>query len=197
EIALQACDLDGARDASEEFGTLAEAMRTAYLDAAAGQAAGQVHLAEGNPRAALPPLRRAWMAWRALEVPYAAARTRELIGLACTALGDQEAGEMELDAARLGFQLLGAAADTTRVEDMLASARDRVHGQKHDHGYGLTVREREVVALVAQGRTNREIAATLVISEHTVARHVQNVFGKLGVASRTALCSFAYEHGLV
>ncbi|HEY5879186.1 MAG TPA: hypothetical protein VIU11_09750, partial [Nakamurella sp.] len=136
EIALPAGDLDGARDASEEFGTLAEVMGTAYLDAAAGHAAGSVHLAEGDPRAALPPLRRAWMAWRARGA-LPAARTRELIGLACTALGDQEAGEMELDAARLGFQLLGAAADTTRVEDMLASARDRVHGQKHDHGYGL------------------------------------------------------------
>ena len=191
EIAVQSGDLDGAREAAAELDALAEVMGTAYLGAAAAHAAGSVHLAEGNPQAALPPLRRAWVAWRTLEVPYAAARTRELIGLACTALGDREGGEMELDAARLGFRLLGAAADTARVEDLLAAGRDR--GQ----GHGLTAREREVVALVAKGRTNREIAATLVISEHTVARHVQNVFGKLDVVSRTALCSFAYEQGLV
>jgi DNA-binding CsgD family transcriptional regulator len=189
EIALQAGDVAGARDAADELGALAEVMSTAYLDAAAAHASGSVRLAEGDPQAALRQLRRAWGAWRALDVPYAAARTRELIGLACTALGDREGGEMELDAARLGFRLLGAAADTARVEDLLVAGRT--------HGHGLTVREREVVALVAQGRTNREIAATLVISEHTVARHVQNVFGKLGVASRTALCFFAYEHGLV
>ena len=71
---------------------------------------------------------------------------------------------MELDAARLGFRLLGATADATRVEDLLAA------GRNDGPGHRLTVREREVVALVAQGRTNREIAATLVISEHTVAR---------------------------
>jgi DNA-binding NarL/FixJ family response regulator len=62
---------------------------------------------------------------------------------------------------------------------------------------GLTRRELEVLALMATGKTNREIAAALVISEHTVARHVQNIFGKLGVSSRTAASAFAFEHGLV
>jgi DNA-binding NarL/FixJ family response regulator len=62
---------------------------------------------------------------------------------------------------------------------------------------GLTAREVEVLALVATGKTNREIAAALVISEHTVARHVQNILAKLGVSSRTAAGAFAFEHGLV
>jgi DNA-binding NarL/FixJ family response regulator len=52
--------------------------------------------------------------------------------------------------------------------------------------HGLTPRELEVLRLVASGRTNREIASELVVSEHTVARHVQNMFAKLGVSSRTA-----------
>jgi DNA-binding NarL/FixJ family response regulator len=61
---------------------------------------------------------------------------------------------------------------------------------------GLTRREAEVLRLVAGGRTNREIAAALVISEHTVARHLQNIFAKLGVSSRSAATAFAFEHGL-
>ena len=54
-----------------------------------------------------------------------------------------------------------------------------------------------MLRLVAAGRTNREIAATLVLSEHTVARHVQNIFAKLRVSSRTAATAFAFEHDLV
>jgi DNA-binding NarL/FixJ family response regulator len=50
---------------------------------------------------------------------------------------------------------------------------------------------------VAAGRTNRQIAADLVVSEHTVARHLQNIFGKLGVSSRTAATAFAFERHLV
>jgi putative flavoprotein involved in K+ transport len=61
----------------------------------------------------------------------------------------------------------------------------------------LTPRELEVMRLVAAGKTNRDIAATLAISENTVARHVQNILGKLRVPSRTAAAAFAYEHDLV
>jgi DNA-binding NarL/FixJ family response regulator len=50
---------------------------------------------------------------------------------------------------------------------------------------------------VASGKTNREVANSLVISEHTVARHVQNIFAKLGVTSRAAATAFAFEHDLV
>ena len=63
--------------------------------------------------------------------------------------------------------------------------------------YGLTPRELEVLRLVAAGSSNREIAEALVISEHTVARHVQNIFAKLDVSSRTAAGAFAFEHALI
>jgi DNA-binding NarL/FixJ family response regulator len=63
--------------------------------------------------------------------------------------------------------------------------------------HGLSRRELEVFRLVASGKSNRLIAAELVISEHTVARHVQNIFAKLGLSSRAAATAFAFEHELV
>ena len=54
-----------------------------------------------------------------------------------------------------------------------------------------------MLGLIADGHTNREIAAALIVSEHTVARHVQNIFTKLDVSSRTAAVAFAHHHGLL
>jgi len=62
---------------------------------------------------------------------------------------------------------------------------------------GLTAREVEVLRLVSAGKTNRTIADELVISEKTVARHVSNIFTKLGLSSRSAATAYAYEHDLV
>jgi DNA-binding NarL/FixJ family response regulator len=97
---------------------------------------------------------------------------------------------MELDAARWAFQELGALPDVARID---ALARP---GAVQDTG-GLTARELEVLRLVAAGKTNRTIAADLFLSEKTVARHVSNIFVKLGVSSRSAATAFAYEHDLV
>lgn len=80
-----------------------------------------------------------------------------------------------------------------------ASDRDRVDAlaQEPEVPGGLTGREVEVLALVATGKTNREIAADLVISEKTVARHISNIFTKLGVTSRAAATAYAFQHDLV
>jgi len=62
---------------------------------------------------------------------------------------------------------------------------------------GLTAREVEVLALVAAGQTNRAVATALVLSEKTVARHLSNIFTKLGLSSRTQAAAYAFEHGLI
>jgi DNA-binding NarL/FixJ family response regulator len=62
---------------------------------------------------------------------------------------------------------------------------------------GLTVREVEVVRLIAAGDSNRAIAEKLVLSEKTVARHVSNIFGKVGATSRSGVTAFAYDNGLM
>lgn len=97
---------------------------------------------------------------------------------------------MELEAARRTFAELGAAPDLERVERLLGRPAVAADGQ-------LTARELEVLALVAGGRTNRQIATVLVISPHTVRRHLQNVFRKLGVSSRAAATAYALRHELV
>jgi DNA-binding CsgD family transcriptional regulator len=150
---------------------------------------GAVELAEGDADSALVSLRRASHAWQDLEAPYEAARARVLVGRACLVLGDEDAFALELDAARSTFERLGAAPDVARVESLTGVGKPA--------GHGLTPRELEVLRLVAAGKSNKEIAAALVISEHTVARHVQNIFTKLDVPSRTAAGAFAFEHDLV
>jgi ATP/maltotriose-dependent transcriptional regulator MalT len=190
EIMFAAGDTHAARAAADELLELADDLDAPLLRALAMHAQGTVLLLEGDARAALGALRRAWRAWQELEVPYEAARARVLIGLACRQLGDQEGAEMELEAARWVFQQLGAVPDLAGAEALAKKAPAKAAG-------GLTARELEVLRLVATGKTNRSIAADLFLSERTVARHVSNIFTKLGLSSRAAATAYAYEHDLV
>jgi DNA-binding CsgD family transcriptional regulator len=185
EIMLAVGETEAARSAWIELEELAQGFDSAMLAALAAHAQGAVHFAEGDAQAALVALRSARETWHALEAPYEIARTRVLVGEACRALGDEEAAALELEAARDIFERLGAKPDLARL-----SARA---GDTH----GLSRRELEVLRLVASGKSNREIASALVISEHTVARHVQNIFAKLGLSSRAGATAFAFEHDLV
>ena len=184
EIMLAVGETEAARSACIELEELAQGFDSAMLAALVAHAQGAVHVAEGDAQAALVALRSARETWHALEAPYEIARTRVLVGEACRALGDEDAAALELEAARGIFERLGARPDLAR----LARAGDT---------HGLSRRELEVLRLVASGKTNREIASALVISEHTVARHVQNIFAKLGLSSRAGATAFAFEHDLV
>jgi DNA-binding NarL/FixJ family response regulator len=128
--------------------------------------------------------------WRELDAPYEAARVRVLIALGCRALGDEDSAALELDAARRVFAQLGAGPDLTRVT---ALNRTRIDPAAH----GLTARELQVLRLLATGKTNRAIAADLIVADKTVDRHVTNIFTKLGVSSRAAATAYAYQHRLL
>lgn len=179
-----------AQRASTELTHIADVLGGEILDAMAAQARGTVELAGARPQAAIGSLRRALDSWRLTAAPYEAATVRTALGLACRALGDEEGATMELDAARGEFERLGATPDVARIDALLGKATESGR-------HGLTPRERQVLCLVATGKTNKSIASELRLSERTIERHVSNIFDKLGVASRTEATAFAYKHELV
>ena len=190
EITLAVGDLEEARRAYDELDAISESHASDLLRGLAEQAGGAVVLAEGDARAALSSLRNALSTWHDLEVPYEAARTRVLVGIACRRLGDDDAAAFELEAARTAFEELGASPDLTRLGSLKSSAPSK-------GAHGLSRRELEVLRHVAGGKTNKEIATELVLSERTIERHVSNIFAKLGVPTRAAATAFAYEHQLL
>jgi DNA-binding CsgD family transcriptional regulator len=188
EILLAADDLQAARAAADELTRTAAERKAPYVDASAAAAAGAVLLATGSAEQALGKLREAWILWQELEAPYPSACTRARIAHACERLGDGHTARLHRDAAAAVLERLGARPDLERLCNRPPTTGVRASG--------LSARERQVLSLIAAGRTNREIAAELKISEHTVARHVSNIFTKIGVSTRTAASAFAFEHGL-
>ena len=191
-------DLAEARSVADELAAMAAASSSEALAAMAAQASGAVLVGEGDPAAGLVELRAAAAAWQSLHMPYEAARTAVLLGLACAALGDRTSAALEFDNARYAFTELGAVTD---LDGLATLTRGLVEGsvprRDPDRGATLSAREREVLAHVVAGRTNREIASALVISQHTVNRHLEHIFTKLGVTSRAAATAYAYEHDVL
>ena len=158
-----------------------------YLVALRLLARATTHLAGGEPTEALAAASDARDGFRRLGVPYDEARACRIRGLAARALGDDDTARMDLDRSAVVFTRLGAAPD-------LSSATAAVHlGDRSP----LSARETEVLAILARGATNKEIAAELHVSEHTVARHLSNLYTKLDVHSRAAATAAAYERSLI
>jgi DNA-binding CsgD family transcriptional regulator len=197
EIMLAVGDLDEARAASRELEETAATVNADVLEAIAAHARGSVHLAEGDPRAALEPARRAFGIWQRLGAPYLAARLRVLMARACIALGDYDCARLELQCAYEVFERLGALPDTAVVKALTDGLAVEAAPSPAGTAHALTDRELQVLRLVATGRTNKAIARELSLSEKTIDRHVSNIFGKLDVASRAAATAFAYEHRLL
>ncbi|MEO8283214.1 MAG: response regulator transcription factor [Pseudarthrobacter sp.] len=190
EIELAASDTVAARQGADELDAFARESPMPMIRALASQADGAVRLAEGDPAGASKALRQAWKVWLELGVPYEAARCRVLIGRACRALGDEPSALMDFEAAHAELLELGAGPAAAWAASLLRE------GAENAGGGPLTPRETEVLRLVASGLGNRALAAELYLSEKTVARHISNIFLKLGLSSRAAATSYAYEHGL-
>jgi DNA-binding NarL/FixJ family response regulator len=144
--------------------------------------------------------RQAAARWQAMEAPFEQAVSRRRLAESLLLAGDpsaREEAERELAAARVTFERLGAplelaAADALAARHGLAPQPVKPAPRKGD----LTPREREVIALIAQGHSNRAIAEALVISEKTAQIHVGNILGKLGFSSRAQAAAYAFEQGL-
>jgi DNA-binding CsgD family transcriptional regulator len=189
EILLAAGNPTAASEAADELEKVADAHSTPVLEAAAHHARGAVLLAGGDPHAALGGLRVAARVWAHLGLPYEEARTRRVIAECCRMLGDDDASSLELGIARGIFSGLGARPDVVRVDSLLATQPPSSHG--------LSKRELEVLRLLAQGMTNKEIAGELIVAMRTVDSHVSHILTKLGVATRSAATAFAHRQNLL
>jgi DNA-binding NarL/FixJ family response regulator len=189
EIMLARGDIREVSNACRELEDLAGFLDSDVLRATAARAQGALALAQADPRTALGQLRSAFEWWQRLDAPYESARVRVLIARACRALGDDEAAALEIDAARIAFDELGARPDLAALDAAKTSVSAVVNP--------LTPRERDVLRLVAAGHTNKEIASLLGLSERTIDRHVGNILNKLDVSSRTAATTYAHVHKLL
>lgn len=177
EIALAAGQPDVARSAAAELAETAATYGTSGLAAMAATARGAVLLAEDRAEEALALLRDAYRRWHELGAEYDAAGTCALLAGAYRSLGDEPSAAVEDAHAEAAYLRLGAHRPAPPPD-------------------GLSRRECEVLALVADGRSNREIGEVLFISDRTVARHLTNIFHKIGVTSRTQAVRYAVDHEL-
>jgi len=188
QIAIATEDLDAAAEAADELEAIAADFDNPAVAAMATTARGRVHLAAGDGAAACIELRQAVERWQKLDMPYEVATARLLLGQAYRAVGDRDAASASLASAESTFEALGAKLDVRSTRELRRAATLPA---------GLTAREAEVLRLVATGRTNKEIAGQLLLSEKTVARHLSNIFTKIGVSSRAAATAFAFDRGLM
>lgn len=161
----------------------AERYTSPSLQAWAQHARGVVLLATNHARLALQHLNAAAKTYREQRTRYSTARIHELLAACQRNLGRADAADAEIATALAIYRQLGAAPDVARLQSAGAPG-------------GLSAREREVLSLVSGGCSNRQVAEALVISEKTVGRHLENIFTKIGVSSRTAAAAWARDHGL-
>jgi DNA-binding CsgD family transcriptional regulator len=187
EAHLARHDVDAAAAAAADLADVAREVGSDYLTAVALTTEGRVLLSRGRATDACRRAREATALFQALGLPYHRAQAREVRGAAAALIDELDTAQLELAAASETYSALGAEPDARRVAARLGEVRRSP----------LSARETEVVRVAARGGTNKEIAAELFVSEHTVARHLSNIYTKLGVGSRAAAVSFAHEHSLI
>ncbi len=190
ELAAISGDGSATDDAVEQLARLAAGFDSGVLPALVVLVRGEQALARGSVTSAAASFAEAREALDGLGFSYLAARQRVRRGVALLADGDRATAQRELLAAIATFERLAARPDLESARGLLLECREG-----EDSGCPLTARELDVLRRVAAGQTNRRIAEELVLSEHTVARHVTNIRTKLGVRSRAAATAVALDHG--
>jgi LuxR family transcriptional regulator, maltose regulon positive regulatory protein len=195
--------LADARAAAEELGLIAGMMGTPSVRAAALTAAGLEAAAAGEHDRARPLFEDAVHLLEESGARPEAARVRLDLAGSLEALGMASRAAVEASAAYALLHALGAAGEARKAHALLArlgASPDpaRRPGRAGGAGNGrLTRRQREVLTLVAEGLSDREIADRLILSEHTVHRHMANIMLRLGVSSRTAAVARALREDLL
>lgn len=189
--AAAAGELEAADAAAHELGELARAAGTAPMQAAANLARGIVATARGEHDVARPLLEDAVDELESAGAPFDTALARLDLVPTLLALGRTAAAERDARLAVDALVRLGAAADLPRARRLL-----ELCASPPEPTLDVTPRERDVLQLLAEGLTNRQIAERLVVSEHTVHRHVTNILRKLELPSRAAAAAFAVRSGI-
>ncbi len=192
DVLLGAGLVDEAQPLVDELDDLARMTGCAPIAGSAAYGRAALELARGDAAGALPYARRAAQTWGGVGCPFEVARSQTVVARSLVTLGDRESSLGALQTARSIFETLGAVPSVRELDVLLTGDAPSRRSLA-----GLTPRELEVLRRVAAGSSNRQIATALVLSERTVARHLSNIFTKLGVDSRTAAAAFAYENGLV
>jgi len=203
EVAVRAFarlgDIGRAEDALAQLRQIAARSRTRPLLAAVASSEGTLAASQGDHDAARRSFEDALDLLAAGDATFEAARVRLDLAAALKALGRNDQARREIETALTDFQELGAAGETERATALLGGLRTTKTAPSELAGTplgDLSARELEVLGLVAMGLTNHEIARRLVLSEHTVNRHVANILRKLGLPSRAAASSLAGRYGL-
>lgn len=190
EIMLENGDIESAESASQELKKIAGDFQAPYIKAISLHASGSISLAKNEAHTALDKLNASAALFKSLGATYEFARTRSLIGQSYNNLEDLDSAIMELTAAADIFRQLGAIPDKEKVDIYIQNISSH-------HKHVLTKREKEVLQLLASGKTNKEIATNLFVSERTIDRHVSSILSKLNVPSRAAATAYAYKHNLL
>ncbi|MDQ2629746.1 MAG: LuxR C-terminal-related transcriptional regulator, partial [Actinomycetota bacterium] len=192
ELLARACgdigDFDRAGEALVELTDIVERLGTPYLRGRARLVVGELAEEGGDHERARRNLEDALDLFAESAAPYEQALSRLALSRTLASLGRADAASAEAGHARDAFERLGASRDASRSRG--------ISGEAGGAG-GLTPREREVLRLIAEGLSNGEIAERLVLSPHTVHRHVANARARLGMPSRAAAVAYAMREGLL
>ena len=182
-----------AERAAESAQACADAVALPSAAAMASLAAAALALDAGQPAAAAERALAAAAALESVAAHFDAARARELAGRALAQAGDRDRAALELELAAAAFGSFGSLRYRDQAERELRKLGRRIHRQTRPGTTGgsgiesLTARELQVARLVVDRKTNPQIAAELFLSQKTVETHLRNIFGKMGVTTRTAL----------